>query len=128
MPAGRYQPPRAPTPRAQWTPATSVTAQAAEACSLPQRVLPVHVPRFGVIDVSLSLAGSTVVKITPNFAACQAAAAAAAAAEAGVADGEAQQLGGDGNADAAAVAAAAVAALEQGLADGTVTLDAHLIF
>uniref|UniRef100_A0A383V3I2 Uncharacterized protein n=1 Tax=Tetradesmus obliquus TaxID=3088 RepID=A0A383V3I2_TETOB len=67
---------------------------------------------IGTIDVDLSLAGSDVKKVTPNWVQCQAAA-------------EQQQ----GNADAAAaVAAAAVEALSEGLRDGSIQLDAHLMF
>ncbi|WIA23622.1 hypothetical protein OEZ85_000328 [Tetradesmus obliquus] len=94
----------------QYTPATHITATPSEQCYLPHRTLPVQTA-FGSIDVDLSLAGSNVKKVTPNWVQCQAVA-------------EQQQ----NNVDAAAVAAAAVEALSEGLRDGSIQLDAHLMF
>jgi hypothetical protein len=103
----------------QYTPATHITATPSEQCYLPHRTLPVQTA-FGTIDVDLSLAGSDVKKVTPNWVQCQAAAeqqqqqGAAAAAAVGV--------------DAAAVAAAAVEAMSEGLKSGSIQLDAHRMF
>jgi uncharacterized protein (DUF111 family) len=109
----------------QWTPTTHVTATRSEQSYLPQFTIPVTTAH-GTIDVQLSLAGSSVRKVTPNWPQCQAAAEAAAAGATG--DSKVEGLEPKLTIDAAAVAVAAVDHLHQGLEDGIIKLDAHLMF
>ncbi|KAF6259798.1 hypothetical protein COO60DRAFT_1511278 [Scenedesmus sp. NREL 46B-D3] len=106
----------------QYTPATHITASPSEQCYLPHRTVPVQTA-FGAIDVHLSLAGSDVKKVTPNWDQCQ-----LAAEQQQQRQGAATAEAAAGDVDAAAVAAAAVGALSEGLADGSIQLDAHLMF
>jgi uncharacterized protein (DUF111 family) len=101
----------------QYTPATHITATPSEQCYLPSRTLPVQTA-YGSIDVNLSLAGSDVKKVTPNWVQCQQAAE----------QQQQQHQGAATDVDAAAVAAAAVEALSEGLRDGSIQLDAHRMF
>jgi hypothetical protein len=105
----------------QYTPATHITASPSEQCYLPHRTILVQTA-FGPINVDLSLAGSDVKKVTPNWDQCQAAAEQQQQQQQGAAAAAA------GSVDAAAVAAAAVEALSKGLQDGSIHLDAHLMF
>jgi len=101
----------------QWTPATHVTAAQCQQSYLPQHALTVTTT-YGSIRVVLSLAGSSISKVTPDWDECQKAAAAAAAGP---------QSGSEGAVAAADVAAAAVDSLHRGLADGTLRLATHLM-
>jgi hypothetical protein len=125
----------------QLTPATHITATNCEQCYLPQHTLPVPTA-FGPVDVHISLAGSRVCKIAPDWQQCETVAAAAAAGTAGAGkgataaaapaaagDGVLRSAGGaEGRVDARAVAAAAVQALRAGLEDGSVQLAVQNLF
>lgn len=106
----------------QLTPATRISATSCEQCYLPQHKLSVSTP-YGTVDVSLSLAGSKVCKLTPDWQQCEQAAAAAATAA-----GAANAAEGDCTVDAATVAAAAVAQLQAGLDDGSIDLGMQYLF
>lgn len=103
----------------QLTPATRISATSCEQCYLPQHKMSVSTP-YGAVDVALSLAGSKVCKLTPDWQHCEQAAATAA--------GAADAAEGDCTVDAATVAAAAVAQLQAGLDDGSIDLGTQYLF
>jgi hypothetical protein len=87
------------------------------------------------VDAHISLAGSRVCKIAPDWQQCETAAAAAAAgnaaapAAAAAGDGVLQRAGETGGGvDARVVAAAAVQALRAGLENGSVQLAVQNLF
>jgi hypothetical protein len=95
---------------------------------LPQYVLPVATPH-GSINVGLSLTGSTVCKVSPDWHQCQQVAATAAAAAMQAKDATCSEPTKDHLCDlnAAAVADAAVSSFLNQWADGTLQLDAHIV-
>lgn len=115
------------------TPATHISASKIELSYLPQHKLSVSTP-YGAIDVHLSLAGSRLCKITPDWEQCEQAAASAgkpAAAGSGSGSGGGDSVKTEGNgavADAAGVAAAAVQALQAGLDSGEIELGTQYLF